>query len=572
MIIESYLLRFLTLPRIIAVFLLLVAVNLLAPFYSDDFFQQLLLVGDSLLQRQSDGSLLGLYSFFDSSPENRLQMQELGVLPWFAEEGFYFRFWRPLSELSFLLDNNLAPQNSVFAHAHSLLWMLALGVLFYYLAQQLFPQSRVTVLLATAIFFWDGQHVAVTHWIANRHALIAGFFVLAALLSFVRFRQSKKMGSFIAAIALYGLALLASESAVGLLPYVFFYLLLLDSSTNKQKAQALTPFIVLTLVWYAFYQYLGFGADTEQGLYLDPITDFPAFLLAVFERMPIYIVSLFLPIPAGFAWVFGMQWSVCFALLAWVFIAFIVYRVAPLLKQQPLVLFALFSAFASIIPACTSLPQDRLILLPTIGADLALAAIIVQLFALSWRLWAKLLLFIHLLLSPLHLLAGSVFMTFTAKEIEVKALALTADIEDKVVIALQMPIGEAVALMGTRHFHELPLAKTFYWLASDEQNLQIKPWDSRSFILEKEQGFGSGFEAAFGRHQRQPFYLDQVIYLQYMQIHIETLTSKGLPQRIRLIFPNGLNDKNMLFMTWENGQLQPLSHENFVQAEPLLLH
>lgn len=557
MTIEPHPLRFLTLPRIIAVFLLLVAVNLLAPFYSDDFFQQLLLAGDDLLQRQSDGSLLGLYSFFDSSPENRLQMLELGVLPWFAEEGFYFRFWRPLSELSFLFDNNLAPQNPLFAHAHSIVWMLALGFLFYCLAQQLFPQNRATALLATAIFFWDGQHVAVIHWIANRHALIAGFLVLAALLSFIRFRQSKKTGSFIVSIALYGLALLASESAVGLLPYVLFYLFLLDSSTNKQKAQAFAPYVVLTLIWYAFYQYLGFGADTGQGLYLDPIADLPAFLVAVFERLPIYIVSLFLPMPAGSAWVFGIQWSMYFALLAWVLIAFTAYRLMPLLKQQPVVLFALFSAFASIIPACTSLPQDRLILLPTIGADLALAVIIVQLFALSWRLWTKLLLFIHLLLSPLHLLAGSVFMTFAANEIEAKALDLSADIENKIVVALQMPIGEAVALMGTRHFHQQPLAKTFYWLASDEQNVQIKPWDDRSFILEKKQGFGSSFEAAFGRHERQPFYLDQVIYLQHMHIHIETLTSKGLPQRIRVVLPQGLDDEQLILMKWEKGQLKP---------------
>lgn len=557
MIIESYLLRFITLPRIFAVFLLLVAVNLIAPFYSDDFFQQLLLASDSLLQRQADGSLFGLYSFFDQSPEHRIQMQELGVLPWFAESGFYFRFWRPLSELSLWFDYQIAPHNPVLAHAHSIAWMLAMGGLFCLLAKQLFPKNKAVVFLATAIFLWDGQHVAIIHWIANRHALIAGFFVLSALLGFIYARQTNKMWAYLASLIGYVLALLASELAVGLLPYLFFYLLLVDAAPLKQKLGWLVPFILLSVAWYAVYQYLGFGADTGQGLYIDPVGDFTAFVLAVFERLPIYILSLFLPMPAGSTWVLAMQWSVYLAVIAWVAITFFAYRLASALKRQPKVLFLLLSAFAAILPACTSLPQDRLILLPTVGVDLALAAIIVHWLSLSmWRQWTKALLLIHLLLSPVHLLAGSVFMTMAAKNIEVKALTLDADIDNKTVIAMQMPIGEAVALMGARHFNQQPIAKAFYWLASDEQAMQIKVWDSHSLVLHKEQGFASGFEAAFGKHRRDPYYLDQKIQLEHMTIFVENLTTKGLPQRIRIVFHQALDDENLVFMWWKNGRLE----------------
>ena len=78
----------LTIPRIVAVLLLLVCVNLWAPFHADDYFQQLLLRGDNVLQRDADASLYGLFSFIDQSLDGRQQLLRYGVLPWFADQEF----------------------------------------------------------------------------------------------------------------------------------------------------------------------------------------------------------------------------------------------------------------------------------------------------------------------------------------------------------------------------------------------------------------------------------------------------------------------------------------------------
>lgn len=548
---------------IVVFFVALVAINLFAPFLSDDFFHQLLLSNDTLLQRQSDGSLFGLYSFFDQSPASRVQMQELGVLPWFAEADFYFRFWRPLTELSLKLDQLMSAKNPVVAHGQSIAWMLACAWLVWLIAERLFANQKQIALLALAIFLWDGQHVASIHWIANRHALIGGFFLLAALYSFLRQRQAGNALWLLALWAFYLASLLASETAVVLLVYVFFYLLLLESSSYRQKLLLLLPLLLITLIWQFYYRQLGFGADTGQGLYLDPLSDFPQFLLAVLQRFPIYVTSLLLPVPAGAAWVFGMQWSVLFSLAAWLFLLILAYKAWPWLRGERLVLFCFLSGFVSILPVCSSLPQDRLVFLATIGVDIGLAVLIIRLWQhADYQYLAKWLVVIHLVLSPLHLLAGSWYMTSVANTLQSNALSLDDAMADKTLVVLQMPIGEAVALMGTRHFHGKPIAEQFYWLASDEQAMQVKVWDEYSFVAEKATGFGSGFESAFGRHQRQPFYLDQTIKLNQMTVLVESLTEAGLPERIRVIFDVPLNSEQLQLMTWHDGRLSSvLLHE-----------
>src|SRR5690606_5620422 len=85
----------------------------------------------------------------------------------------------------------LAPEQAGFAHAHNNVWFLLLAAAFYSLMSRLLHR-RTIVYLAWVIFVFNGRHVATIAWVANRHALIAAFFVCLALIAFVQYQQQEK--------------------------------------------------------------------------------------------------------------------------------------------------------------------------------------------------------------------------------------------------------------------------------------------------------------------------------------------------------------------------------------------
>src|SRR5690554_4463772 len=554
---------------IVLVFLSLVSANLFAPFYADDYFQQLLLNGDASLERDNDASLYGLFSFVSAEESSRQEMQQYGVLPWFAAEEFQFRFWRPIAELSHQADHLIAANNAAFAHAHSIAWFLLLAFLVCALAATSFKKESGIALIAFAIFILDGQHVATIHWIANRNLLIAGCFMLLALWAFIRWREQQKVFYCAASLLAFAMALLSSESAIALCIYIICYSFFVEKNSIKQIAKSSWPYLLLATVWLLLYQYLGFGAHTAEGLYINPISELPAFMLALLQRFPVYFAAALLPIPAGAPWILaGASGYVLWAISAvlWLFVWLVCYGLWRYIKPSTTVKFWFVAGMLAVIPACTALTQDRLSLLQTIGVDIALAAVIcalwhsskgLKLFTIQRSLLVALLL-IHLLLSPLHLLAGSFYMSKTATDMRDRALSFAArdTLENKTVVVLQMPIGEAVSLLGIRQFHHYVAPKQFIWFASNEQTLQVKQLDAHRLLLEKITGFGSGFEAAFGNRD---FKVGQKISLQDMDILVKSLTSDGLPQQIEVHFKQPLDDQSMRFYQWQQGQLQPVT-------------
>lgn len=549
-------------------FLLLVSANFFAPFHSDDYFQQLLLRDDASLQRDSDASFFGLFSFIGAEEESRQQMQQYGVLPWFAAEDFQFRFWRPIAELSHKADQLIAANSAAFAHAHSIVWFLVLAFLVYRLAATTFKKESGIALLAFAIFVFDGQHVATIHWIANRNLLIAACFMLLSLWAFIRWREQQKLFYCAASLLAFATALLSSESAIVLCAYIVCYSFFVEENSFKHSLKSSAPYLLLAAAWLMLYQSLGFGAHTAEGLYINPVSEFSAFILALVQRFPVYFTAALLPIPAGAPWVLvgasaDALWLI--SALLWVFVAVVCYGFWRYLKPSATVKFWFIAGMLAVIPACTALTQDRLSLLQTIGVDIALAAVIYTLWQSSQSLKTLtlkrsvllVLLLSHLLLSPLHLLAGSWYMTKTAHEIRNRALSFAASnaLDAKTVVVLQMPIGEAVSLVGIRQFYHYAAPEQFIWFANEEEALKITRLDTHRLLLKKKTGFGSGFEAAFGKHI---FKVGQVIPLQALDITIKTLTVEGLPQQIEVRFKMPLEDQNLLFYQWEKGQLKAL--------------
>jgi hypothetical protein len=552
----------LTPQRLLLVFCLLVLPAVFAPYHSDDYFQLLLLSENSSIQR-NDASLWGLFSFIDEVPQHREQLLQYGVLPWFAADDFYFRFWRPISEITHWLDFKLFGINPLPAHIHSIAWFLLLSGIVYQLARRIFPDEKLLPMLALAIFILDGQHVATIGWIANRNSLVAAVFAFAALYSHIVWRETEKKRYFFIAIIVMGVALLSGEASLAIISYFFFYATILDGSGYKKGLVSVLPYFLLVGIWFYFYQNLGFGVNTSAGLYLNPFLDTAEYITAVIYRVPIYFTSALLPIPAGLSWGGGAEhaWlSVVFYGFALLVVTGFLVAFYKVVRNNKPVHFCFLSSIFALLPVCATMAQDRLALFETVGFDMVIAALI--LYFLQGKkpekkyvkYCASALVVIHLILSPLHLWAGSIYMHLGATAIASNALSIkNPDLMQKQVICFQVPIGEAVSLMGIREVMGFDNPQGFFWLSNDEGELIVKVLSNHRIQVEKKLGFANGFESAFRSVKKQPFHPGQSIDTPFGMIEITNINQQGYPDRIEVHFDKPLTDTDLLFYTFKNG-------------------
>ena len=525
----------------VLVFLLLVLPGILAPYHSDDYFQLLLLGNHSTLERH-DGSLFGLFSFIDDVPAHRQQMQAYGVLPWFAAKDFSFRFWRPLAELTHWTDYRFFGVNPLSAHIHSVIWFLLLSAIVYQLARYTLPEKTTMPWLVFILFLWDGQHVANINWIANRNALLAASFSMLCLYAHMRWCDEKKILFLFVAVISWISALASGELALGGFSFLFFYAVMLDKSGPLQGFMRIIPYMLVLMAWYYLYRQMGFGVNTSAGLYVDPVAEPLDFLSAVLRRIPVYFAASLLPVPSGFSWITGLKYawlSQAFLLLSVVVsIGFIVFY-REKIRRNHVLAFWLFSSIGALLPVCSTMAQDRLALLQTVGMDVVLAMLIYPFIigvvecARPEKWIAMSLVFIHVLLSPMHLFLGSVYMYWGANNILSNAMSFPENQwKDKNILAVRVPIGEAVALVGIREAMGQQKPKQFNWISNDEGVVKVTAMTNNRFLVEKSTGFANGFESAFRSVKKEPFKESEKIPLGEVEIIIKHINPEGYPDKI----------------------------------------
>ena len=533
----------LTLTRISMVFAALVLPVLFAPFYADDFFHLLLLGESPLLQRGGDGSLFGLFSFVDSDPAHRAQLLRYGVLPWWSSDTFVMRFWRPLAEASHWLDYQLLPGVAWFAHLHSLLWFVLLAYVVYSLAKRR-EADKTVLLLVLALFLWDGQHLATIHWIANRSALISAVLAFSALFHQMCWREQGGAGHLLLALVLYLLALAASEMALSVLVYLFFYALLLDRQRAVAGLLHFIPYLLLSLGYLFFYHQAGFGAQTSEAFYISPLHEPLRFLQILPARFLAYSFAALVPVPAGLAWVGGATHAWLgqgFLLLALLLVPLLLWCLKSTFSDRRMA-FWLLSGLLSCLPVCAAMPQDRLALYQTVGVDIYLAMFIGSCLRSDslknrlTRLLASGFIVLHLLLSPLYLLVGNWVMCQQAADILYQALHFNgqSSLERKHLVVINMPLGLSVPLIGTRAAMGADIPLSFLPLASDEGHFTLRRINEREFTVQRDTGFVIGFEQQFTAQKDRHFTQGQVFFHPAAQVMVAAVNDAGLPAVLQI--------------------------------------
>lgn len=336
-----------------------------AGFNVDDWMQQAVLAGlDPLGEARSP--VWDFFAFADGEPERTRRLVEQGLFPWWAPPELSLRFMRPVTALTHIVDHRIAPGAAWFAHAHSLLWLLAL----VWLAGRLYRRflgALPVAGLAALLFAVDASHGFPVGWIANRNALIAATAGVVVLLLHDRHcREGWRPGAVLAPLAL-AVGLLAGEAAIATVGWLVAYALCIDPRSRIARAVSLVPALLVVAGWRAAYSAGDFGAR-GQGLYIDPVADPAGFLAELPARLVALFADQLLGLPS--LWVSFVEppvarIAVAVAALA---LAALVIVAARALRGHPTAAFWALGTLASAVPVCATFPASRLLTFVALGA------------------------------------------------------------------------------------------------------------------------------------------------------------------------------------------------------------
>lgn len=314
------------------------------------------------------GSPVDLFRTATGDKDQVGDLVEAGAFPWFTVPDLRVAFFRPLASLSHALDYRLWPDAAWLMHLQNILLYAALvalaGLVFRRLHRNAWPAG-----LAVLLFAVDETHAQAVGWIACRNALVSATFGTAALLGYLVAADPKNVREQrlapVAAPLSFGIGLLGGELALGVLGFIAAHMLTLNPRSPRDRLVSLVPYAAVTAAWAIAYRALGYGVHGS-GYYVDPIGDPAAFLFALWHNAPTLVV-LTMGLPSVVTtWLAALPlWRTVVPLIS---IGLVVVVMGPLLLRDKLTRFHAFALVLTILPLAATLPQPRLLLLPTLCA------------------------------------------------------------------------------------------------------------------------------------------------------------------------------------------------------------
>ncbi len=575
--------------------LLLAAVGMLlslpalwSGFAQDDYFFLMVFKGHPGLD-VLDQTPLETFSFSKGEIELQNELTERGLFPWWVVDGWKVNFWRPVSSLSNWLDFRLFGESPWPMHVHSLLLyglLIATATIMY----RRFIPSPYAAGLAGLLFAIDSGHAIPVTWLSMRNALLTLIFGLLVLYAHDRWRKAQVHGGTFRAWLPHGplallwlaLGLLSGESAVAVGGYLFAYALFLDPATTSSSSRnglrpylssiaALLPYLVVVILWRAVYSGLGYGTEGS-GLYVDPVTNAGEFL----ERLPAHMLVLLLGVfalpDAGLWGLMPSPWNQVHLVGAVLFLAAGTWVIFPLLRQRAEARFLLTGALLAVVPACATLPMDRLMTFSSFGA-LGLVALIlvdirekgtIRIKRPRWliRVLAIVLIVANLVVAPAGLLTGTQQITMMNRILTDSNPSIPTDLPESTrIVALNTPID----LLGSslpiyRSARNEPVPRHWWWLYSGVQEIDVERIGTQTLVLRPEGGYHlPPWSDIFRFSATHPMEPGQTFALDGVTITVLKIAEDGRPTEVQFKFDAPLEDPSYYFVTWQDGNYVPFT-------------
>lgn len=224
-------------------------------------------------------------------------------VPWWRAPDFEVRFFRPLSSLTLYLDFTLFHGRPLWAHLHSLFWFVLLLIGAKRLMTDVLNDR---VLKWTLVMYFVSEiHAWNVGWIASRHTVMGGAFVLLAAHAYLSWRRSRRIKQCLFFVALYLLGLLTSEIALSVMAVVVAYELFGTTQSWKARLKSMAPAIIISSGYLLFYKLMNFGTR-GLNIYSDPFSQPQEFFIQLAPKAVSLVGALVLGVPASIRTLPGM--------------------------------------------------------------------------------------------------------------------------------------------------------------------------------------------------------------------------------------------------------------------------
>jgi len=556
---------------------------------NDDHVLRLVL-SDPPLDPEWTRSPFNAFAFMDGDEELIRRAVEEARIPWWTHPELKLAFLRPVTSITHWIDFRIWPNQPWLMHVQSLLWFagaIVAAALFY---RRLLLPAWVAG-LASLLFAVDDAHGMPAVWLANRNASIGVLFGLLALIAHDRWRREGwRPGAFVAPLALI-LGLLAGEIALAAGGYLLAYALFLDTDGWLGRLASLVPGSLVGVAWWITYRVMGYGA-AGSGVYIDPGASPVEFVHAVVERGPMLFSGLW-GIPSGLGLFLSQSathilWLVAIGLMAAVMILLL-----PILRRDRVARFFALGMLLSLLPACATFPDDRLLFFAGFGGMGLLAQFLaavgqradwvpssrIRRLPLTAAFWAFVV--IHLVFAPLGLATTTAKVRTFGEFIGRAASSLPSDaaVKNQRVLIVNTPTtfisfyGPLVqALLGR------PVPNRMLILGSGIYPTTISRPSRHVLAIRPDGGYlpvpGSprpGHEASQPAFHPSYFFpmldhlyrdatpmriRDRIAY-GGATVEIADATEDGRPLEVRVHFDVELEDSSLRWLQWKNGAYAP---------------
>jgi tetratricopeptide (TPR) repeat protein len=169
----------------------------------------------------------------------------------FSDKGV--NFYRPLQNLSFMIDAHLSGPNGWGYYLMNMIIHVITCSLLYHLLR-LFTDRPKNALLLTLVFAVNPLFVQAIAWAPSRGDLLIGMFGLMALVSFIRYVRSGDIKFLAVHVISFALAMFSKETAI-LLPiaFLFFYFFLERDRRIRIPGLIIPVLSYITVILFYFY-------------------------------------------------------------------------------------------------------------------------------------------------------------------------------------------------------------------------------------------------------------------------------------------------------------------------------
>ncbi|WNG44774.1 hypothetical protein F0U60_12260 [Archangium minus] len=537
-------------------------------FALDDYIHLLIFEGQWPL-----GSPFDLFRFAGGSPEGMRRIVQEGPYPWWTLPELKISFWRPLSSALAVLDHRLWGRNALGYHLHSLAWYLGVVALLGALLRRLLPGSLVA--LALLLFAVDEAHLLPVGWIANRNALVSTVLALGGLWMHLEWREARRPWALPLSVSALAASLTAGESALGVFAYLLAYELFGARGTTGERLRAIAPAAVLALVYLGVYKALGYGAYGSN-MYLDPVGEPGRYLVAALGRVPALIGGL-LGVPVDL-WGLSADSRPVLVGLGLGGLALLVFLLRSAWsglseEERRHCRWLGAGALLSLLPVASSMPMGRLLFVPSLGASVLLAVVLLHAWRSRKQGWrprgvvvaGAVLALMNLVLAPLSWPAMSMMIRQLGETTARTAQELRRELDparlpsQRVVILDARDLGTVLytPVMWALQGQERP--RSWWMLSLVQESPIVTRTGPASLALEMPRG-GHFLTSDAEQSVRGPEFMLETgaqVSLEGMRVTVLAADAQG-PTRLGFDFDTPLEDPSLVFLHWREGALRQL--------------